>query len=402
MKLPKDVETIINRLEDKGFEAYVVGGCVRDHLMGIPPHDYDITTSALPEDIKRLFTHTVDTGIKHGTVTVIINKTGYEITTFRLDGEYKDNRHPESVIFTPDLKEDLSRRDFTVNAIAYNHIRGYVDIFKGKDDIHSRVIRGVGDADKRFKEDALRMMRALRFSAQLDFTIEKQTMKAVEDNAHLLKNISPERIREEFFKLILSNHNERIPLLLDSGLMNYFLPEAIDILKSKDIPFYRTMNVLSHSLPLRLSFIMHPLDVKKIREIFIRLRTDNKTINDTVLMVSLKDRGIKTSYDIRKIVNLSGELSNSVLEFICAVRGENITLPLKLLNDVYKSGDCCTLSNLAINGKDVTEAGFKGKSVGVILSKALEIVLKNPQKNERETLLKFIKTQRFEEKFFSK
>ena len=238
MQLPEQVKFIISELNKNGYEGYIVGGCVRDYLMGIPPHDYDITTSALPEEVKAIFPHTVDTGIEHGTVTVIIDKIGYELTTYRIDGEYKDNRHPEQVIFTDKLAGDLSRRDFTVNAIAYNDQRGYVDMFGGMEDIKKAIIKGVGEPSKRFQEDALRMMRALRFSAQLNFSIEENTMLALKENAQLIKNISIERIREEFFKLIISDHNERLDLLYESGMLPYFLPELkkiIDGINRKDL-----------------------------------------------------------------------------------------------------------------------------------------------------------------------
>ena len=244
MQLPEQVKFIISELNKNGYEGYIVGGCVRDYLMGIPPHDYDITTSALPEEVKAIFPHTVDTGIEHGTVTVIIDKIGYELTTYRIDGEYKDNRHPEQVIFTDKLAGDLSRRDFTVNAIAYNDQRGYVDMFGGMEDIKKAIIKGVGEPSKRFQEDALRMMRALRFSAQLNFSIEENTMIALKENAQLIKNISIERIREEFFKLIISDHNERLDLLYESGMLPYFFPELKKIIEDNSIS-YTTINTLS-------------------------------------------------------------------------------------------------------------------------------------------------------------
>ena len=202
MQLPEQVKFIISELNKNGYEGYIVGGCVRDYLMGIPPHDYDITTSALPEEVKAIFPHTVDTGIEHGTVTVIIDKIGYELTTYRIDGEYKDNRHPEQVIFTDKLAGDLSRRDFTVNAIAYNDQRGYVDMFGGMEDIKKAIIKGVGEPSKRFQEDALRMMRAIRFSAQLGFTIEPDTFKAIEKLNRNIDKVSMERVCVELKKTL--------------------------------------------------------------------------------------------------------------------------------------------------------------------------------------------------------
>ena len=206
IQLPLPVSYIISSLNRAGFEAYIVGGCVRDYLLGKPPKDWDITTSALPEQVKAIFPHTYDTGIEHGTVTVLVDKTGYEVTTYRIDGEYKDNRHPESVVFTNKLTGDLARRDFTMNAIAYNDSEGFVDEFGGIEDLRKGLIRAVRNPSERFREDALRMMRALRFSAQLGFEIEENTRLAIRENAGLIKNISRERIRDELIKLILSDN----------------------------------------------------------------------------------------------------------------------------------------------------------------------------------------------------
>ena len=212
MNIPKPVVYIIEELEKNGFEGFIVGGCVRDYLLGFSPKDFDITTNALPQDIKNIFSHTIDTGIEHGTVTVVIDKQNFEVTTYRIDGEYKDNRRPENVIFSEKIDEDLSRRDFTMNAIAYSINKGFVDTFNGREDIKNKLIKGVGEADKRFKEDALRMMRGVRFSAQLGFDIEEKTFNAIIDNASLIKNISIERTRDEFLKLVKSDYIEKLNL----------------------------------------------------------------------------------------------------------------------------------------------------------------------------------------------
>ena len=219
MNIPKDVCFIIECIEKNGFEGFVVGGCVRGYILSDNAKDWDITTNALPQEIKNIFSHTVDTGIKHGTVTVVLNNQNYEVTTYRIDGEYIDNRHPETVVFTTKIEEDLSRRDFTMNAIAYSKSKGYIDPFLGIQDIQKKIIKGVGDPDKRFKEDALRMMRAIRFSAQLGFEIEDDTLDAIKNNKELIKNISVERIREEFLKLINSEYIEKFYLLKHSGLL---------------------------------------------------------------------------------------------------------------------------------------------------------------------------------------
>ena len=210
INLPEDVRHIINKLADEGYEAYAVGGCVRDSVIGRVPDDWDITTSARPEDVKRIFRRTVDTGIEHGTVTVMIGREGYEVTTFRIDGEYKDSRHPENVEFTASLKEDLKRRDFTINAMAYNEQEGIVDLFGGMDDIQSGIIRCVGNPADRFAEDALRMLRAVRFSAQLGYDIDKDTAAAIEELAGTIAAVSKERIHTEIGKTIMSSHPEYI------------------------------------------------------------------------------------------------------------------------------------------------------------------------------------------------
>ncbi len=384
MRLPYNVEYILEKLNSAGFEAFIVGGCVRDHIMGIEPHDYDITTSALPKQVKEIFPHTVDTGIKHGTVTVILNKTTYEVTTYRIDGEYKDNRHPEEVIFTDKLTGDLSRRDFTVNAIAYNHITGFVDKFQGIEDINNRIIRGVGDPDKRFKEDALRMMRAVRFSARLDFEIEKNTLDAIKKNAKLIKNISAERIREELFKLILSSHNERLEILKQSKVAQYVLPELYSI--SCD---YKRLNTLSPSIALRLAYIFAQIGEKNVKDMLIRLKSDGRTISLTSLLV--KNAGIRAEdeYSMRRLISIAEESSPLLIELICALSEEDNDKMTALYNSVKK--DCCSLKSLAVKGSDITALGIKGKAVGNILDKALDYVLKYPEKNNRNELMEYVK-----------
>lgn len=225
MRLPRSVVEIIDRLESLGYEAYAVGGCVRDTLLGREPEDWDITTSAKPEAVKKAFDRTIDTGIEHGTVTVMKNHVGYEVTTYRIDGEYEDNRHPKQVSFTGNLVDDLERRDFTINAMAYNPKTGLVDAFDGTSDLKRRIIRCVGDPDKRFDEDALRMLRAVRFSGQLQFTIEEKTRQAIVERAEHLQNISAERIRVEMTKLLISKDSGQLREAVDTGMTAYFLPE---------------------------------------------------------------------------------------------------------------------------------------------------------------------------------
>lgn len=225
MELPENVSYIIGQLEEKGYEAYAVGGCVRDVMLGRQPEDWDITTSAKPMEIKEIFPKTIDTGIQHGTVTVMRNRVGYEVTTYRIDGEYEDGRHPREVCFTTNLKRDLERRDFTINAMAYNASVGLVDEFGGVRDLQNKVIRCVGDAGLRFDEDALRMLRAVRFSGQLGFEIEEKTRKAMEERAGHLEKISAERIRVELVKLLLSPGAQKLRVAYETGMTRVFLPE---------------------------------------------------------------------------------------------------------------------------------------------------------------------------------
>ena len=223
--LPQDVAFIIHKIEKAGFEAFAVGGCIRDSLLSRTPNDWDITTSALPEQVKALFPHTIDTGIKHGTVTVMCHHVGYEVTTYRIDGEYEDGRHPKQVVFTPSLIEDLKRRDFTINAMAYNDSRGLVDAFEGQQDLQKGVIRAVGEPEKRFSEDALRIMRAVRFAAQLGYTIEEETEAAMRRLSDTLTKISAERIQVELVKLLVSDHPGHMKILYETGITKVILPE---------------------------------------------------------------------------------------------------------------------------------------------------------------------------------
>ena len=225
LEIPKNAEIVLHTLENAGYEAYVVGGCVRDSILGRKPDDWDITTSAKPEQVKALFHRTVDTGLQHGTVTVLMEKEGYEVTTYRVDGEYEDGRHPKEVTFTASLEEDLKRRDFTINAMAYNPSRGLVDLFGGLEDIQGKIIRCVGDPLERFTEDALRIMRAVRFSAQLGFTIEDETRKALGVLAPNLKHVSAERIQVELVKLLVSPHPDYLRVAYETGITAEFLPE---------------------------------------------------------------------------------------------------------------------------------------------------------------------------------
>ena len=248
IQLPEKVQSIITELMQHGYEAYAVGGCVRDSLLGRVPEDWDITTSATPEEVKAVFRRTVDTGIAHGTVTVLFDKEGFEVTTYRIDGEYEDSRHPKEVLFTRNLVEDLKRRDFTINAMAYNEEAGLVDVFGGMQDLEEGRIRCVGNAGERFDEDALRILRAIRFSAQLDFSIEEATLQAAGERAENLRRISAERIRTEFNKLLLSDHAKRLVVAKEQGITAVFLPEFDLMLATTQNNPHHIYTVGEHSL----------------------------------------------------------------------------------------------------------------------------------------------------------
>ena len=248
MKIPEGAEKIIQILTDAGYEAYVVGGCVRDKILGVEPEDWDITTSAKPNEIKKLFRKTIDTGIEHGTVTVLLSGGIFEVTTYRMDAGYEDHRHPDKVIFTPSLEEDLKRRDFTINAMAYNHTRGIVDLYDGRRDLKEGVIRAVGEPDERFREDALRMLRAIRFSAKFGFDIEERTFDAIKKNASTITYTSAERIQTELVKLLCSDHPARIRAAYETGLSRYFLPELDLMMETEQNNPHHIYSVGEHTL----------------------------------------------------------------------------------------------------------------------------------------------------------
>jgi len=248
IQLPQKVDHIINELIKNGYEAYAVGGCVRDSILGRDPEDWDITTSAKPEEVKKIFRRTVDTGILHGTVTVMLDKDGYEVTTYRIDGEYEDNRHPKEVEFTANLVEDLKRRDFTINAMAYNNQDGLVDLYGGLKDIEEGIIRCVGSAVDRFDEDALRILRAIRFSAQLGFDIDGETLEAIKLKKEHLKNISAERIRVELNKLLVSDHPDKLLIAYETGVTKIVIPEFDIMMETEQENHHHIYSVGVHTI----------------------------------------------------------------------------------------------------------------------------------------------------------
>ncbi|MCR4705614.1 MAG: CCA tRNA nucleotidyltransferase [Lachnospiraceae bacterium] len=401
IEIPQKVDNIIEALTEAGFEAYAVGGCVRDVILGRIPNDWDITTSAKPLEIKKCFSRTIDTGIKHGTVTVMMGKAGFEVTTYRIDGEYEDARHPKEVTFCTDLHEDLLRRDFTINAMAYNHKDGLVDIFGGQQDMDRKLIRCVGEATERFTEDALRMMRAVRFSAQLGYTIEEKTGEAIRQLAPNLKKISAERVREELTKLLESPNPSFIEKAHEYGITKIVLPEWDE--KVEDGKALRIMKALEASDPDKLIryTILFDGDAEEAMVVLRRLKFDNDTITKVrKLSASLYKPISANEVSIRKTASLLGrELFLTLLKIQAAIADatkgkqalfseEEIKKTDMLFRMIAKRGDCLALKELAVTGGDLIECGMKpGKEVGEVLQKLLEIVLEHPEQNTKEFLL---------------
>ncbi|MGE4213451.1 MAG: CCA tRNA nucleotidyltransferase [Anaerotignaceae bacterium] len=392
--LPKDVAWILKKLNENGFEGYIVGGCVRDAIMGITPHDWDMTTSATPQEVKAIFGHTVDTGIKHGTVTVVLNGENYEITTYRVEGNYEDCRHPSHVSFTRNLHEDLLRRDFTMNAIAYCQSEGYVDIFGGIEDIDSRIIRGVGEASERFREDALRMLRAIRFSVQLDFDIEEKTKEALKENSDLIEKISAERIREELTKTITGNALNRLPVLWETGLLKYISSELCESVQKNSGRLIHQLNGMEKNRAMAYAVLLQYMDNQKAKQVLKSLKFDTKTIRLAENILDNIDVHIEATP--AKVRKFAAKIGPEALESIYKIRlagGESEVLKaLETLRSVMKNGDCISVKELALTGDDLLNMGIeKGKAMGRILNELLEMVLENPLMNNKEILLKTVR-----------
>lgn len=402
--LPKDVKHIIDVLMENGYEAYAVGGCVRDSILGRVPGDWDITTSALPMQVKGLFRRTVDTGIQHGTVTVMLGRNGYEVTTYRIDGKYEDSRHPESVEFTPKLEEDLKRRDFTINAMAYNDENGIVDIFDGVGDLQRKIIRCVGNAHDRFDEDALRILRAVRFSAQLGFGIEENTARAAKELAVNLKRISSERIHTEFNKMLKSPHPDYFSVADAIGIMEIVLPEY-HVMSAEDKAFVGALaRECACQLPERYAAMLFmsggyseedPADTAK--RVLKRLKLDNDTINTASMLLRFGMLEITDDESrIRHIIYETGDKNIlRILDFRAAYEkciGNDIADVRRMYdicNMIFERGDCVSLKNLAITGRELIAMGVPaGRQMGEILNSLLMLVLDNPQLNDREQLSK--------------
>ena len=409
IELPEDVRSILSKLEREGYDAYVVGGCVRDILLGKEPEDWDITTSAKPEEIKKAFVKTVDTGIKHGTVTVIINGNGYEVTTYRIDGEYKDGRHPEEVRFTRSLRDDLKRRDFTINAIAYNDSNGLKDLFYGRSDLHNRIIRAVGNPEYRFKEDALRMMRAIRFSAQLGFNIDIETYHAIIRCSHLIKQVSVERIQTELTKTLMSVNPEAVKEYQLTGLFIEILPEINKILASRESQkVCALLKKVPNTIAMKYAALLSPLEADAARSVLKGLRLDNNTVNTvTQIIYHSKNNGQIDENDIavrEAIYKLGPRLMENLFVFEAAqiqmkedvtgltMRGarNHLKTIMRIYEEVLSRGDCVTIRDLDVTGSDLLKLGLSGKQVGETLEWLIHIVLENPKLNDKSTLLAMV------------
>lgn len=432
--LPEKVKYIIDTITKAGYEAYAVGGCIRDCILGRKPDDWDITTSASPCQVKALFLHTIDTGIRHGTVTVMVEREGFEVTTYRIDGVYEDGRHPKEVAFTASLAEDLKRRDFTINAMAYNEEAGLVDLFGGMEDMGRKVIRCVGNPAERFGEDALRLMRAVRFSAQLGYGIEDETAAAMKKLSPNLVLVSAERIQSELVKLVISPHPENLRIACETGITKAILPEFDACMETGQNNPHHCYSVGEHILKsmeavrpdkaLRLAMLFHdmgkpatltmddegiahfhghPQVSRDIAEkILKRLRFDNHTIHRVTSLVKYHDYDVGPELgSVRRAMMKMGEdiflgmleVKKADLKAQSSYMRQEKEARLEALYEAYEQikarEQCVSLKDLAVTGRDlIKEAGMKpGPEIGAMLSRLLDMVVEEPSLNEREILL---------------
>ena len=367
-KIPEKIEYVIEKLNKNGFEAYIVGGCVRDILLSKIPHDYDVTTSATPEEVISVFDHTVPTGIKHGTITVLIDNEPIEVTTFRTDGEYHDARRPDSVKFVRNLKDDLSRRDFTVNAMAYNHKNGLCDLFDGQKDLKNKTLRAVGDPETRFKEDALRILRLFRFASTLDFEIEEKTYNAAIKCASLLKKVSTERVMAELKTAVLGENFKVIKPLIDCGGLSFI---GIDTCPDFDL-------IKNHSDKPNLC-----LYLLLSGEIKCDLKLSNKEKSYIEGLNKLMPMPFGTKADIKRCLAISNE---EITRDFLALKNT----PNTLLNEILENHEPYLIGHLKITGNDLLERGIKGEKIGEILSELQQKVIADPTFNTKAKLLKEI------------
>lgn len=410
IQLPENVSYIIRRLHDAGYEAFAVGGCVRDCILGNRPADWDITTSALPEQVKELFNRTIDTGIKHGTVTIMLHGEGYEVTTYRIDGAYHDGRHPDSVSFTASLEEDLKRRDFTINAFVYNNENGIIDLFDGLSDLENKIIRCVGNPMERFTEDALRILRALRFAARFSFTIDEATFRAAHAIGPRLAMVSAERVQCELDKLLLSDNPGFIRLLRELELDKIIMPELnglpdiselCEALERSPADHYIRWAVLCYYLTVSASGDIVRTSTEaathNTRKILRRLKFDNKTTDTAALFIKHSLRRLPSADDslaeekLRRLIHDIGKDNiESWLSFRRAIDNnqEIYTDCVTGCRKILALHQCTCLKELAVNGRDLTTEGYaQGQALGTLLEALLDRVLTDPSLNTRGQLL---------------
>lgn len=439
--IPTGARKIIARLEQHGYEAYIVGGCVRDSLMGKSPSDWDICTSARAEEMMALFEdkRVIPTGIQHGTLTILAEDGAYEVTTFRIDGEYLDHRHPKSVAFTRELAEDLSRRDFTINAMAWHPERGLIDLFGGVEDLRDRLVRAVGDPVQRFNEDGLRMLRMVRFATVLDFDYDPATYDAVRKQGHLLQYISKERIQVELNKILLAAHPARgLEDLYTLGMYPYIIPMMCHTVGFAQRGGHHFLDVFEHSLlavgviapelVLRLTMLLHDIgkpfvwdsseslsydrfddhaavSAKLAGKILRDLKYDNATRKDVVeLIAHHNDILLPDPVNVRRALARLGEVqtrrlvqvkvADLIAHDLAGEREKILALFAEIsdvIDEVVARGDCTSVKALAIGGQDMMALGLSGRAIGQMLNAALEIVLEKPEMNTRETLLNWVR-----------
>ena len=397
--IPENVQKIIDIFYNNNYEAFIVGGCVRDSILGETPNDYDITTNATPEEVINIFSEykTIPTGIKHGTITLIIDNESYEITTYRIEGKYSDNRRPDNVEYTRCIVDDLKRRDFTVNSMAYNHKVGLIDEFNGIHDLNNRIIRCVGNPSSRFQEDALRMIRAIRFGARLNFNIESNTMKSIYENSNLIVNISKERIKDELNKIILSNNPINLYLLYDTKLFQY-MGINIPLIKKEEI---NILNKCRKDISIRLTTYLNYINNIEISINILKiLKYDNKTVNKCkILLENINENILQDKKNIKIYLNKIGKDNLYDLIYIKKIyynyfglkemyrHMENVE---NILNEIIDNDECYDIKSLKIDGNDLKNLGYKGPKVGEILNKLLYSVIENPLINEKHKLLNLL------------
>lgn len=442
IEIPKGVKYIINTLQENGYEAYIVGGAVRDSLLERKVNDWDITTSVNPQEVVNIFENLgykiIPTGLKHGTVTILISSIGYEVTTFRVDGEYEDNRHPKEVKFTSNLREDLKRRDLTINAMAYNDKIGLVDYFHGLEDLNNKIIKCVGNSKDRFNEDSLRMLRCIRFASQLNFHMEESIKLNIRELSRNIANVSMERIRDELCKILVSSQPVYgIKNIVELNLMDYIIPELKICVGFKQHNIHHDKDVYEHilsvvenvpnKLELRLAALLHDIGKPKCfsigdngqghfyghqkisadmtKDILKRLKFDNKTIDkvDKLVYNHMARYNKLRTPNIKKFINKVGidnlddlfelqiaDIKGSAKEYHSFDNVLNLKIKCK---KILSEKQPLTIKDLDINGHDLMKLGInQGKEIGIMLNKLLDIILENPNLNNKEDLIKIVES----------